>query len=170
MREQCPNVRAEKSLIVQDKLFSSEVFRESRTVMIYVSLPDEVETTGLIEKALKLGKRVVVPFVGDKDDNMLVSEITSMENLEKGPFGVFQPGRGQVRTVPLEEIDLVIVPALAFDRKKMRLGRGKGYFDRFLSQKDLSRAKTIGLAFNFQVIGSLPHDDHDIPVDEILTD
>jgi len=170
LREQDPNVRAQRSLIIQNKLLSSEFFRKCRTVMFYVSLPDEVDTTGLIKEALKLKKRVVVPFIADKGDEILVCEITSFEGLEKGPFGVLQPKTGQMKTVPLEEIDLIVVPALAYDMNKMRLGRGKGYFDRFLSRQGLSSARTMGLAFSFQVLETLPHDDHDRPVGGFLTD
>ena len=169
LREQGSRVRAERSLVIQDKLLSDIKFRECSIVMIYVSLPEEVDTTHFIQKALKLGKRVVVPYIQQDNDELSVSEVTSMENLEKGPFGVFQPKPGQLKSVPLEEIDLVVVPAIAFDESNMRLGRGKGFFDRFLSKRSLSNAETIGLAFDFQVLESLPYEDHDKPVDFVLT-
>ena len=169
LREQGSRVRTERSLLIQKKLLSDIKFRECRVVMIYVSLPEEVATEYLIQQALKLRKRVVVPYIQQENNELRVSEITSMENLEKGLYGILQPKPGELKSVPLEEIDLVVVPAIAFDTKNMRLGRGKGYFDRFLSKKSLCNAETIGLAFDFQVKETLPYEDHDKPVDRVLT-
>ena len=87
--------------------------------------------------------------------------------LERQHFGIFQPRAGHVREVPLEDIDLVIVPGVAFDKYNMRLGRGHGYYDRFLSSLP-DRTKTIGLAFDFQVVENLPKDSHDIPVSRTI--
>jgi 5-formyltetrahydrofolate cyclo-ligase len=171
LRDQDPSLREERSKIIQQKLLSSEEFKVSKTVMTYVSLPTEVSTDHLIEEALKLGKRVAVPCIGSLDEQKIIaSELVAIESLEEGPFGIHQPKDGPVREIPLKEIDLVVVPAIAYDRKNMRLGRGKGYYDRFLSSKDLCSAKKVGLAFQFQVLDSLPSDDHDLAVDQVVTD
>ena len=169
LREQGSRVRTERSLLIQEKLLSDINFRECSVVMIYVSLPEEVDTKYLIEEALKLRKRVVVPYIQQDNNEISVSEITSMENLEKGLYNILQPKPCDLKSVPLEKIDLVVVPAIAFDKKNMRLGRGKGYFDRFLSKKSLCNVETIGLAFDFQVKESLPYEDHDKPVGRVLT-
>jgi 5-formyltetrahydrofolate cyclo-ligase len=137
--------------------------------MIYVSLLEEVDTIYIIRKALKLGKRVIIPYIQQDNDELEVSEITALESLEKGPYGILQPPWDRIKPVPLQTIELIVVPAIAFDKKNMRLGRGKGYYDRFLSKKAINNAETIGLAFDFQILESLPYDYHDKPVDQVLT-
>lgn len=170
MLAQDASARKEKSRVIREKLLASEEFRKSRTVMTYVSLPAEVDTFHFNEEALKRGKRVAVPYLGTADQEILASEITSMDSLVKGPFGIFEPKDGCKKRIPLEEIDLIVVPAIAFDRNNMRLGRGKGYYDRFLSKPDLSSAKTIGIAYRFQITDPLPQDPHDRPVHRVFTD
>lgn len=170
MLAQDERTREEKSRIIREKLLASDEFKASRTVMTYVSLPTEVDTFRFNEEALKRGKRVAVPYLGTAGRGILASEITSMDNLVKGPLGILEPKDGNKRTIPLEEIDLIVVPAIAFDRNNMRLGRGKGYYDRFLSSPDLSSAKTIGIAYRVQITDILPSDPHDRPVDRVFTD
>ena len=170
MRSQAPLSRKERSRIICETLLSSDEFRQSRTVMSYVSLPSEVDTFMFNAEALKRGKRVAVPCVNAAEQAITAAELTSMDNLVKGPFGIYEPEGGQKRTIPLKEIDLVVVPAIAFDRNSMRLGRGKGYYDRFLSSSGLSSARTIGIAFDFQIVDSLPSDPHDRPVSRVVTD
>ena len=170
LREQGSELRDERSRVIQEKLLSSDEFRASRTVMTYVSLPTEVDTYYFIQEALKRGKRVAVPFVEPGDPMIKACEITSIDYLEKGPFGIHQPQKSLAREIPLEEIDLVVVPAMAFDGTNMRLGRGKGYYDNFLSRRELSSSRSIGLAFHFQVVDSLPSDPHDRPVSKVITD
>ncbi|MFH1395648.1 MAG: 5-formyltetrahydrofolate cyclo-ligase [Candidatus Omnitrophota bacterium] len=169
LREQESSLRKERSLEIQCKLLSSEVFKTCKTVMTYVSLPTEVDTHYLIEQALERGKRVVVPYIEPHSQTITASELKSMNSLEKGPFNIFQPKKGEKKTVALTEIDLIMVPAVAYDTKNMRLGRGKGGYDRFLSDPDLSSVKTIGLAFNFQIIDSLPVNSYDRPVTNVIT-
>ena len=171
LRDQDPSLREQRSRRIQEELLSSGEFRVSRTVMTYVSLPTEVDTYYFIEEALKRGKRVAVPYIEPQDQTITASELTEIEDLEKGPFGIYQPKEGLAgRKIPLEEIDLIVVPAIAYGTGNMRLGRGKGYFDRFLAREDLSPAKTIGLAFHFQVIDTLPSAPHDRPVLRVITD
>ena len=170
LRDQDPSLREERSQKIQEELLSSEEFQICKTVMIYVSLPTEVATNYLIKEALKRGKRVAVPYIEPNSQTIIASELTAIECLEKGPFGIYQPKDGPNKTIALKEIDLIVVPLMAYDKKNMRLGRGKGYYDKFLANKDLSLAKTIGLAFHFQAVDSLPSDSHDRPVSRVITD
>lgn len=168
LRGQDPSSREERSLRIQQNLISSRKFAESSTIMSYVSLYSEVDTGLLNRTVLEKGKRLVVPSI-DKGNHVIVaSELKSMDDLVMGPYGIHVP------KVPLEvslgEIDLVIVPGVAFDRKNMRLGRGKGYYDRFLARPELSLTKTVGFAFHFQVLDNLPSDPHDKPVSRVITD
>ena len=170
MREQDPSFWREKSRKVQEKLLSSEEYQNSKVVMAYVSLPTEVDTERIIKETLERGKRLAVPSIDTVSQTLIASELTSINDLVIGHFGIKEPKDGPARAIKPEEIDLIVVPGRAFDKKNMRLGRGKGYYDKFLANKDLSSAKTIGLAFEFQVIDSLPSDPHDVPVYRVITE
>jgi 5-formyltetrahydrofolate cyclo-ligase len=170
LRGQEPSLRTKNSLVIRDKVLSSREFRQARTVMTYVSLATEVDTFSLNKEALEKGKRVVVPFIDMARESIIAAELTSMDSLVEGPFGIFEPKDGSGKTVLLKEIDLVVVPAIAYDRSNMRLGRGKGYYDRFLSGDGLSSAKTIGIAFGFQIVDFIPSDPHDRPVQRVVTE
>ena len=137
--------------------------------MFYVSLKDEVNTLGMIDEAIATGKKVCVPVVILHEKRLIAGGIRDrMQDLEKQHFGIYQPKPGRVEEVPLADIDLVVVPGVAFDRNNVRLGRGHGYYDRFLSSLS-ERTKAIGLAFDFQVVDHLPQDSHDIPVWKTIT-
>jgi 5,10-methenyltetrahydrofolate synthetase len=158
-----------KSAIIRGKLFNEEEFKRAKVVMIYVSLRDEVDTCILIDEALKAGKRVAVPVILKEDKRLIAGEIHNrLEDLESQHFGIYQPKQDRVKEVPLDDIDLVVVPGVAFDKKNIRLGRGHGYYDRFLSGLP-KKTKTIGLAFDFQVLEDLPQDPHDVPVSKIVS-
>jgi len=161
--------KAQKSAIIKGTLFNEEEFKRARVVMFYVSLQDEVDTLSMIDEALKAGKRIAVPVILKKDKRLIAGEIHNrLEDLESQHFGIYQPRQDRVKEVPLDDIDLVVVPGVAFDRKNIRLGRGHGYYDRFLSGLP-KRTKTIGLAFDFQVLEDLPQDPHDVPVSKIVS-
>ena len=161
--------KTKKSAIIKGKLFNEEAFKKSQVVMFYVSLKEEVDTIAMIDEALEMGKKVCVPVILKEDKRLIAGEIKNRtEDLEKQHFGICQPKAGKVREVPLKDIGLVVVPGIAFDRRNMRLGRGHGYYDRFLSCLPPG-TKTVGLAFDFQVVDHLPQDDHDIPVWKTIT-
>ena len=161
--------KSRKSDIIRDRLFNEEVFKKAKVVMFYVSLKDEVNTLSMIDEALKTGKRVAVPVILREEKRLIAGEIGNRkEDLESQHFGIYQPKEGRVREVPLENIDLVIVPGIAFDKYNVRLGRGHGYYDRFLCALP-NKTKTIGLAFDFQVVPNLPKDSHDVPVWKTIT-
>ncbi len=161
--------KSEKSAIIKDRLFNEEEFKRSKLVMFYVSLKDEVNTLSMIDEAVKMGKRVCVPVILKEEKRLIAGEIKDREkDLERQHFGIYQPIAGHVREVALEDIDLVVVPGVAFDKNNVRLGRGHGYYDRFLCGLP-KKTKTIGLAFDFQVLEYLPKDSHDIPVWKTIT-
>lgn len=161
--------KAKKSAIIQDRLFNEEEFKRAQLVMFYVSLRDEVDTLSMIDEAVKMGKRVCVPVILKEERRLIAGEIKDREkDLEKQHFGIYQPIAGHVKEVPLEDIDLVVVPGIAFDKNNVRLGRGHGYYDRFLCCLP-KKTRTIGLAFDFQVLEYLPKDSHDVPVWKTIT-
>lgn len=161
--------KSQKSGIIKNKLFSEEVFQKAKIVMFYVSLKDEVSTFEMIDEALRMGKRVCVPVILKEEKRLIAGEIKDRQkDLENQHFGIYQPKCDRAKEVPLENIDLVVVPGIAFDKDNLRLGRGHGYYDRFLCCLP-SHTATIGLAFDFQVVDKLPKHPHDIPVRKTIT-
>ena len=164
-----PLEKARKSGIIKSKLFNEEEFKKAKVVMFYVSLKDEVDTYIMIDETLDAGKRVCVPVILKEEKRLIAGEIKNrLEDLESQHFGIYQPKQDRVKEDPLDDIDLVVVPGVAFDKKNIRLGRGHGYYDRFLSGLPKT-TKAIGLAFDFQVIDDLPQYPHDIPVWKTIT-
>jgi len=161
--------RKDKSSKAVSNLKRLEEFSRAKCVMVYVSKEDEVDTIGLITDMLKSGKRVVVPLVDQESGELIPCEITTLEELVAGTFGVMEPDRKNARIVSTDEIDLVVVPGRVFDRNCNRLGRGKGYFDRFLKRFNEGK-KVIGLAFSEQVFDSIPVDENDVKVDIVVTE
>ena len=169
LRTQPEDQRAFKSNEITRKVVSSEEFISSRVIMVYVSMTEEVDTFDLINKAFDTGKRVIVPYSLKDKNEIIPSEMKDLkEDLERGAYGILEPKIDKIRKVPISDIDLVIVPGVAFDEKNNRLGRGKGYYDKFI--KELSaQTTTIGLCFDFQIVKDIPKDLHDLPVDKIIT-
>ncbi len=158
---------------IQENLFLLSEFAESRTACFYVAKENEVQTRPMITRALKTGKRVLVPFVDVQSGTLLISELLDYDkDLEVGAFGVLEPKRASRRMIPPTEADLVLVPGVAFDESGHRLGYGKGYYDRFLStlSQSQSHAVFIGLAYDFQIIKTIPHQESDVPLHKIVTE
>ena len=154
--------------VLKDKLFSLQQFKEAKCVMFYVSKHYEVDTHAMIDEAIAMGKKVVVPITMKEEKMLKPSELKDREKeLIKGHYGIHQPGEEHIRIVPLEEVDVMVVPALSFDKDGHRLGHGGGYYDRFL-EKAPSKIFTVGLAFDFQMVDELPKHQTDIPVDKVL--
>ena len=136
-------------------------FNEAKVVFCYVSSKGEVKTHSLIEELLK-EKTVVVPYCTDKEGSMIAVKINSLDELKEGSFGILEP----INPIefPKGKIDFVIVPGLAFDKEGYRLGYGKGYYDRFLS--DISPFK-LGVCEERFFYESIAHNEFDIKMDNI---
>jgi 5-formyltetrahydrofolate cyclo-ligase len=160
--------RRNKSSMIISRLKQLEEFSKAKCVMTYVSKNDEVDTIGLIEEMLRSGKRAVVPVVDKERGELTPCEISSLKELDLGTYGVMEPKPSENKIVDISEIDLVIVPGRAFDKKCNRLGRGMGYFDRFL--KKPIKSKIIGLAFSEQVFDNIPVNENDVKVDAVVTE
>lgn len=136
--------------------------------MMYLALPNEIDTTAVILNAWQNGKTVAVPKVSWMQRHMIPVLITSLETgLNAEDAGLRNPGTGT--PMPIDEIDLVVTPAMAFDDNGYRLGRGGGYYDRFFEAKQL-RALKCGFVFSQQIVDSVPIAEHDRYVDFIVTD
>ena len=160
--------RHAKSLAACSLITASPEFDASRMVMLYLSTALEVDTAPLALRAWQSGKTVVVPKVSWDQRRMLPIEIASLTTglTTTGP-GVREPIAG--KPVPTEFIDLVIVPGLGFTETGHRIGRGMGFYDRFLAQSDFL-GLSYGLAFAEQILPDLPVLDHDMPLSMLATD
>jgi 5-formyltetrahydrofolate cyclo-ligase len=160
--------RSEKSRKACENLVSMEQFRQASTVMMFVSLPHEVDTSEAILHAWQLRKVVAVPKISWQQRHMIAVQINSLETgFSTAASGLRTPISGV--PVPFGEIDLVVTPALGFDKKGNRLGRGGSYYDRFFANAEL-KATRCGFGFAEQVLDSLPVTDNDEPVDILVTD
>ena len=148
------------SASVIQKLKSNTLFQAAQTICLYNSLPDEVDTRALIDE-LKSQKRILLPSIQDGD--IVLHEYAPSDTLAEGHYGI-QESQGRVFT-DFGNIDLIVVPGMAFDTQGNRLGRGKGYYDRFLPKV---RAHKIGLCFGFQYFEHIAHDIHDVKMDEVI--
>ena len=145
---------------IMEMLEKSPVFQKAQTVMLYSSLPDEVRTTDFIEK-WRNKKRIILPTV--VGDDIVPVELTADTEFAVGDFNILEP-----QNKPYTGgYDLMVVPGMAFDPAGNRLGRGKGYYDRFLSQH--TTVPKIGICFDFQVVEKVPTEPNDIPMDAVLT-
>lgn len=160
--------RVEKSHKACQNLISTPEFQKASAVMMYLSLPHEVDTSEAILYAWQLGKIVAVPKISWQQRHMIPVQINSLETgFTTGVSGLRNPVMGV--PVPFEEIDLVVAPALGFDRKGHRLGRGGSYYDKFFANKQLI-ASRCGFAFGEQVIDSIPVTERDESIDFLVTD
>jgi len=142
----------------------------SRNIMFYVATRIEVQTEEIIKMSIKMGKNVFVPIILPECLNLAPSKIFDFDTeLEKGKKGIFEPKKEYYRLFPPENIDLIIVPGVAFDLSGNRIGRGFGYYDNFL-RKVSSSAKIVALAFEMQIVKKIPNDKNDIPVHGIITE
>ena len=170
LKKKTEEEKAKKSKIIEKRLFSSLEYKKARAVMFYVSKEDEVDTRGMIKDALEQGKEVAVPYLEDETKHIIASRLKNERHLELGPYGIYHTKKDEnFKEIPLDRIDLVVVPGVAFDEDNNRLGRGEGCYDRFL-EKLPPRIPTIGLCFDFQKVMSLPRDSHDFPVSKVITD
>lgn len=156
--------RKEKSLKITEKVLEHPALKQADTVFIYVSFGSEVDTHILIHELLRLGKRVGVPLCNTQDHTMQVLEITDFSQLKKGHYGILEPDKDSTE-IPKDKIDLVIVPAVAFDECGYRMGYGGGYYDRFLAD---FHGYTIGIAFCECIEKDLPRGEFDRKVNEVI--
>lgn len=158
--------KKKESYIIQKKLEALAYFRKAKVIMFYWALPGEPDLKDLIRK-VKQGKKIVaLPLIKGRD--IKAYRFTSSKDLRKNRLGFLQPKEETSREIPLKNIDVVLVPGLAFDKKNRRLGRGKGYYDRFLKKLPPETIK-IGIAFNCQFLNYLPSALQDERVDLVIS-
>ncbi|NLY88603.1 MAG: 5-formyltetrahydrofolate cyclo-ligase [Firmicutes bacterium] len=160
---------AQKSALITARALALPQLQAAKTVGAYASIGNEVATENLLASLLSAGKNLVLPVVKG-DGIMEFRAVTDLDRLTPGVFGIPEPRAGEL-CLP-EKIDLLFIPGLAFDRRGGRLGRGKGYFDRYLARAAALRPDLIkvALAFSGQLAAAVPRDDWDLPMDLVITE
>ncbi len=151
-----------------NNLQSINEFIEANVVMAFISIPGEVNTSYIIDECFKLGKSVVVPKVNWENNTMFAVQIACKDQqLKPNKYGIFEPENSDEYSV--EDIDLIVVPGLGFDENLNRLGRGGGFYDKYLSQNGC-RAFKCGVAFEIQMLTNMLVCVHDQKVDLLITE
>lgn len=161
-----PQQLGEMSLRIMSSLLSHSQVQKADSVLMYHSLPDEVDTHSALDQLLAMGKKVLLPKVVS-DTEMTIHEYTGKDSLQPSePYGILEPTTPELSIINCQ-LSIAVVPGMAFDRQGHRLGRGKGYYDRFLSQ--IPNIYKIGVCFPFQMLESIPSESTDVVMDEVIT-
>jgi 5-formyltetrahydrofolate cyclo-ligase len=154
-----------------DRLRTLPEFQQARTVMFYVDRGSEVQTQWQLANAIESGKRVVVPYC--HQDELLLFHLDDLDELEIGTYRILEPRRAlrsdPAKSVGVSELDFIIVPGVAFDRRGGRIGHGKGYYDKLLEN---ARPDTtlVAIAFECQLFDDVPMQEHDVYMDKLITE
>ena len=151
----------QQSAEILERLETHPLFQQAQTVLMYHSLPDEVDTRDFIRRWYT-SKRILLPVV--VQDQLELYTYNGPEHMKTGAFGIEEPTEG--RFTDLRKIDLAVIPGVAFDHRGNRLGRGKGYYDRLLPY--LTATYKLGICFPYQLLGNIPAEPFDIRMDEVL--
>lgn len=159
------------SRVIMERFMSLPEYASAKTVMFYIDVRTEVRTRNDLQKALESGKKIVVPYCVDGELELF--HLEKMDELEVGMYKILEP-RADLRTVEakkvaVEELDLIMVPGVAFDRQGGRTGHGKGYYDKLLEHAKPT-TPLVGVAFECQLFPEIPMQEHDIFMDKIVTE
>jgi 5-formyltetrahydrofolate cyclo-ligase len=162
--------RAERTKAIESRLFGFANFLEARIVLLYIDGDYEVRTKTILKRAYDFNKIVVLPAFDAERLKVTTLKVDHPDkDLSTGPRGVAQPNPARCKPVPLQKIDIAIIPGLAFDEKGARIGSGRGYYDRFIPDLPPTTRK-VALAFEEQIVPQVPTESHDKHVDIIITD
>lgn len=158
--------KADGSRRLRESIGAAASWRAASAILGFVALPSEPDLSALLASASESGRTVCVPRWNAETGSYEAARLAGPESLRPGPFGVPEPA-DSLPSLAWERLDLILVPGLAFDRHGWRLGRGRGFFDRILSQA--SSARRWGVAFDRQVVEHVPHEPHDVNVHTLAT-
>jgi 5-formyltetrahydrofolate cyclo-ligase len=153
---------------INHRLIIASFFQQAQTILFYMAFQSEVDVSLAMQAAWKQGKRVVLPKVQPDDRTMLCFQIGAEEEYIVGAYGIREPLSSSERQVSPDEIDLAIVPGVAFDHLGYRLGYGGGYFDRFFAHTSTAQTR-IGIAYPEQVVPSVYPQAHDVAMHALVT-
>ena len=164
------NKIAEKIRAIEARLFEFANFLEAKIALLYVDGEFEVHTENIIKRSYDYNKIVVLPAFDPEKFSMNLMKVDDFaKELVSGPRKVLEPDANRCKTVPMERIDIAIIPGLAFDEKGGRIGSGRGYYDRLIPKLAITTRK-VALTFEEQIIPQIPMESHDKHVDIIITD
>lgn len=149
-------------------LFQLPAYQSARSVFLYASMPDEVQLYGLMEQALMDDKTVCLPLITG-EGTMEAVVLSSLDDLVAGKYGILTMDPSKRKIFPANEIDLIVVPGAAFDRRGRRLGLGAGFYDRFLTER-APQGYRCALAFSCQLAEEVPTEPHDAVMQYIITE
>jgi len=169
LRNQKEEDRLNKSKIILGKFFVLPEFQDAKTILWYASFDGEVDTFEMMKQAKALNKKITLPLINKEHSMIIPREIVNFEEgLQIGPYGIKEPKDECSKPIHRDQLDLVVVPGVAFDKQNHRMGRGGGYYDRFLAALSPT-IPAIGLAFDFQIVDHLPHQSqHDVAVSRVI--
>lgn len=153
---------------IYHSLIKNPLYLKSKNIMIYLSFSKEVDTHNLIKYSLSIGKNILVPITYPKENIIRPSILKDFSHLEIGHYNILAPKEEFIEFFPANEIDLVIVPGVAFNLDGYRIGYGGGYYDRFLSS--IPNVDTIALLYSMQLVDFIPINQYDIPVRLLITE
>jgi 5-formyltetrahydrofolate cyclo-ligase len=161
---------AEKAMAIESKLFNFANFLESKIALMYVHNKSEVPTDRILKRTYDYNKILVLPAYNIENFEMTLMKVDDLEkNMLVGPRGILQPDETQCKMVPIEKIDIAVIPAVALDEKGGRVGSGDGYYDRLIPRLAITTRK-VALALEDQIIPQVPVESHDKHVDIIITE
>ena len=161
------NIRKEWDKSIFELLINSEFYKNASVIFIFVSFKSEVNTHRIIEHALNNSKTIYVPRIESKEKGMEIFEIHSLEDLKTGYFSILEP-KESCLAADSNNIDLILMPGVAFDEQGGRVGYGKGFYDAFLRKME-KKVDKIALAYYFQILDKVPVDEFDVKIDGIVT-
>lgn len=153
--------------LILNSLINSEIYKKAKSIFIYVSYNDEVDTIEIIKHSLKSNKDIYVPKTYMQEKTMKAVKIHSLDELSVDNYGILEPKFVDKNNIGVY-FDLIIMPGVAFDKMGNRIGYGGGYYDKYISSIDCKSLK-VALAYNIQVIDKIESEVHDIKVDYIIT-
>jgi len=156
---------AQASQKIANRVLSLVEVANNKTFSLYLPIRGEVETNLIIDTLVARDARIFVPAYSLEIKNYMFSQFGNWKDLEKGPLGILQPI--EINPVDSASIEVAIIPGLAFSRKGVRLGYGKGVFDRLLAK---SKAIRIGITYDFQIVDKIPKEEHDLAMDLVVTE
>jgi 5-formyltetrahydrofolate cyclo-ligase len=165
-----PELLTEKTKAIENRLFEFANFLESRIILLYTPLQYEVDSTDIIQRSFGYNKIVVLPAFNPSTHKTKLYKVDTLEKgLVRGPRGNLEPDPNQFKSVPLDSLDIAIIPGLTMDEKGGRIGSGNGYYDRLMPDLPITTRK-VGLIFENHILAGVPLENHDKQLDIIITE
>jgi len=155
---------------IEKRLFEFANFLESKISLLYMNTDYEVNTRNIVQKCFDYNKVVVLPVFEDDKRRVKLMKANQIDtDLVTGARGVLEPNPERCKPIPIESIDIAIIPGIAFDEKGGRIGTGRGYYDKLIPRLSITTRK-VALALECQIVAQIPMESHDRHVDIIITE